>query len=579
MRIRQYRMMLGVLIALFFLGFHKGWALDIPKGTFYFDNSLTQYPHVKFVYGSDSPGMTYVVSMTDAGNNRWAITIPETVTNMYRYVFTETSMADGIYEQTFTEVKDYISLTLDERRTITSDVPIPVGWIYPPTNHDKWASAEWRQPEGKEFSGTLPVMFIQTETPVDSKEEYVKGTCYIDPMGIEGCDSLGSAEEPVALKIKGHGNWTWTSFSKKPYRLKFDEKEKPLGMKKNRHFVLMACADDNLGFLRNAVGFELSRQLQLAYTPQMEPVEVVLNGNYIGLYMLADKIRVAKKRVNIEEQADMETHPDSITGGWLIEIDNYSEEGQVVFREGNTSEYLMFSMHSPEVLSTEQRSYITTLLKNTDKAIYASDKSSTEWEKYIDMDSLARFYIVQEVMDNGESFHGSCYIHKHRGNDTKLIFGPVWDFGNAFQRGFDNFIDVSQFHQFWIGEIARYPRFQEQVVKLWQPFLADRYPNVLKFVDSFIEKIAAASRCDARRWSQYGYGTSDIEGRKNDFLYRMKEKVAFLREHWGEGVSGIAERRKSAGGQSWFTLDGQRLTIQPSKPGIYVHGGRKVVVR
>ncbi len=561
---------------LIFLSVLNGWTLDIPKGTFYFDNSLTRYPTVKFVYGSDNPGVTYIVTMTDMGNNRWAITFPETVKNIYRYVFTETSMADGTYEQTFTEVKDYISLTLDENRTITSDTPIPVGWVYTPTNNEKWASGEWRNPDERDFSGTLPVLYIQTESPVASKEDYVNGTYYIDPLGIEGYDSLGSADKPLPLKIKGHGNWTWRDFEKKPYRLKFNEKAKPLGMKKSKHFVLMANADDYLGFLRNTVGFELSRLLGLSYTPQQEPVEVVLNGNYIGLYMLTDKIRVAKKRVNIEEQADMETHPDSITGGWLIEIDNYSEEGQVAFREGN-GEQLRFSMHSPEVLSDEQRSYITTLLKDADEAIYADDKSSTLWEQFIDMDSLARFYIVQEVMDDAESFHGSCYIHKQRGQDTKLIFGPVWDFGNAFQRGYDRFIwQDSPFGQNWIGEIARFPRFQEQVAKLWWSFIREDYPKLDDFIDDFVAHIAAASRHDARRWPQYG--TTDIEGQKEDFKRRMSEKVRFLRSQWGDGMSGIAERKMSDGRQVWYSIDGRLLPSRPSKPGVYVLDGHKIIV-
>lgn len=571
-----YRKKAVTLMMLIFLSVLNGWTLDIPKGTFYFDNSLTRYPTVKFVYGSDNPGVTYIVTMTDMGNNRWAITFPETVKNIYRYVFTETSMADGTYEQTFTEVKDYISLTLDENRTITSDTPIPVGWVYTPTNNEKWASGEWRNPDERDFSGTLPVLYIQTESPVASKEDYVNGTYYIDPLGIEGYDSLGSADKPLPLKIKGHGNWTWRDFEKKPYRLKFNEKAKPLGMKKSKHFVLMANADDYLGFLRNTVGFELSRLLGLSYTPQQEPVEVVLNGNYIGLYMLTDKIRVAKKRVNIEEQADMETHPDSITGGWLIEIDNYSEEGQVAFREGN-GEQLRFSMHSPEVLSDEQRSYITTLLKDADEAIYADDKSSTLWEQFIDMDSLARFYIVQEVMDDAESFHGSCYIHKQRGQDTKLIFGPVWDFGNAFQRGYDRFIwQDSPFGQNWIGEIARFPRFQEQVAKLWWSFIREDYPKLDDFIDDFVAHIAAASRHDARRWPQYG--TTDIEGQKEDFKRRMSEKVRFLRSQWGDGMSGIAERKMSDGRQVWYSIDGRLLPSRPSKPGVYVLDGHKIIV-
>lgn len=434
--------------------------------------------------------------------------------------------------------------------------------------------------------GTLPVMYIMTDAPVTSKDVYVTATCYIDAMGLEGCDPLGSAGQPLTLQIKGRGNYTWKDFAKKPYRLKFDEKVKPLGMKKSRHFVLMANADDNLAFLRNTVGLQLSRMIGLAYTPWQEPVEVVLNGDYIGLYMLTEKIRVAKNRVNIVEQADLATDPDSITGGWLFEIDNYSEEGQVTITEGN-GEKLRFTMHTPEELSSQQHNYITSLLTATDHAIYATDKSSTAWEQLIDIDSLACYYIVQEVMDDAESFHGSCFIHKQQGQDTKLIFGPVWDFGNAFRRGFDKFIyQDSPFGQNWIGEIARYPRFQERVKELWRPFLGDKYPALDAFIDQFISRIATAAICDANRWPSYG--NANAEERKNEFKRRMHEKVAFLTRQWGEGISGIAdiaragEPAQSAGADGrhdWYTLDGRRLSARPSRPGIYFHDGRKVVVR
>lgn len=560
----------------------ESFALDIQKGTYYFDNSLTQYALPKFVYGSNTPAITHVVSMTDEGNNRWSITFSENVTGIYRYVVAATSMADSTYQQSFTSVKDYISLTLDEPRTITSDTPMPVGGIYTPTNNEKWASAEWRLPYDQAYSGTLPVIFINTEAPVTSKETYVSATCYIDAMGQEGYTSLGTAGEPLSLQIKGHGNYTWKDFAKKPYRLKFDEKVKPLGMKKSRHFVLMACADDDQAFLRNTVGLELSRRLKLAYTPWQEPVEVVLNGDYIGLYLLTEKIRVAKNRVNIVEQDDLETHPDSITGGWLIEIDNYDAAGQVVFNEGNGAR-LRFTMHTPEQMSTQQRNYITSLLTATDHAIYAADKQDTTWEQYIDIDSLVRFYIVQEVMDNAESFHGSCYIHKQRGDDTKLIFGPVWDFGNAYRRGYDRFVyQDAPFGQNWIGEIARYPRFQERVKEVWRPFLGQKFPGMEGYIDDFIARIATAAICDARRWPQYG--TGNVEERKNSFKRRMNEKVAFLTRQWGEGISGIAElvndeASTTARREGWYTLGGHRLPARPARPGIYLHDGCKVAIR
>ena len=528
------------LTALLLLAALQVLALDIQKGTYYFDNSLTRYPVVKFVYGSNTPAVTHVVSMKHEQGDRWSITFTENVTGIYRYVVAATSMADSTYQRPFTEVKDYISLTLDEPRTITSDKPMPVGWIYTPTDNEKWASAEWRMPYDQAYSGTLPVLYIKTEAPVTSKEDYVSATCYIDALGLEGYTSLGTADKPLPLLIKGHGNYTWRDFAKKPYRLKFDEKVKPLGMKKSRHFVLMANADDNLGFLRNTVGFELSRLLGLAWTPWQEPVEVVLNGDYIGLYMLAEKIRVATKRVNVVEQADLETNPDSITGGWLFEIDNYDEAGQVVITEGNGAR-LRFTMHTPEQLSATQRSYIAKLLVDTDRAIYASNKQSTDWERYVDLDSLVRYYIVQEVMDDAESFHGSCYIHKQRGEDEKLIFGPVWDFGNAFQRWaiyhdtqFNKFIveEPTPFASHWIEEILKYPHFQQVLREHWQSFYQQGFNGLEmdQYMDVFVNKIRCAFDCDVQRWPKY---YNHIDHQKTEFSTFIHRKIDWLNSQWG----------------------------------------------
>ena len=436
----------------------------------------------------------------------------------------------------------------------------------------------WIVPEGgtpsTAWSGTLPVLFLNTEQDITSKDTYVAGTYYIDALGLDGYESLGTADSPLPLQVKGRGNYTWTAFRKKPYRLKFDQKASPLGMKSSRHFTLLAHPDDDLAFLRNTVGFELSRMLGLAYTPEQRPVEVVLNGDYIGLYMLTDKIRVAHDRVDITEQLDGETDQYNITGGWLLEIDNYEEEGQIRITEGNGSA-LRFTCHSPEVLSDEQRDYMTAFLQAADDAIYSADKSSTRWEQYIDADTLARFYIVQEMMDNAESFHGSCYIHKDRGSDKKLEFGPVWDFGNSFRRGYDKFIYVDPpFGQNWIGEIARYPRFQQAVKSAWQDFLATEYQKLDGVIDDFVAQIAGAVLSDDRRWPEYAQ--RDLEAKKNKFKERLSQKMDFLFQEWGSHTGVMTIAQTAVPRDVWYTLDGRRLNGKPQSRGIYLCQGKKV---
>ena len=213
------------------------------------------------------------------------------------------------------------------------------------------------------YSKTLPVLFINTvdSLPIDSKEEYCEAQWWLDNMGDTRFESIGSSTAPFGMLIKGRGNATWTNLEKKPYRLKFDQKHKVLGIPSSRHWVLMANAEYWMGQLNDALPFEIGRRMGVAWNPHMQPVEVVLNGDYIGLYFLTEKIRVAKDRVNIEEQNDYEIDPERVTGGWLLEIDNYIEPENITFVEGDGMPFWV-TPHSPERLSPVQREYITNFL-------------------------------------------------------------------------------------------------------------------------------------------------------------------------------------------------------------------------
>ena len=167
-------------------------------------------------------------------------------------------------------------------------------------------------------------MYITTKNKQDvSRETPVEATMYVTAYG--DYPALGSASNQIPLTIRGRGNWTWTGFDKKPYKIVFAQGpgQKLLGMHKSKHWALMAGADDYLGFLKNTVGYALSRHIGLPYTPNQVPVELMLNGDYKGLYFVTETIRIDNDRVNIHEQQDGETKADLITGGWLVEIDNW----------------------------------------------------------------------------------------------------------------------------------------------------------------------------------------------------------------------------------------------------------------
>lgn len=510
----------------------SSYAVDILSGTFYFDNSKTQYGSVKFLYGSDYQDYTVVVDLIDLGNGKWELTIPSTVPDMYRYSFSNTSYAAGVYQSTFSNMKDEISNVRMELRTATTDQDMVVGATYTPASGSNWTQGSWISPYSGgcyNLSNTLPVFYLNTLSgdEITSKEVYVPATMYIDAMGQTDYQSYGTQQNPINTEVKGRGNYTWIGFDKKPYRIKMETSASLLNLSQSKSFCLLAHADDDCAFMRNTVGFELSRIFGLPYTPGQEPVELVMNGQYWGLYFLTDHITVSSTRVNIVEQADNSIDPLEITGGWLLEIDNYDDVNQIVIQE-NEDEIIRFSYKSPEVLSYEQESYMTTFLENANAAIYNPDKNSTDWENYIDLESAVNFYIVQEIMGNAEGFHGSCYLYKDRGNNTKLNFGPVWDFGNSYRHS--GFIyDEPPFGDSWISELVKFPHFQSMVQQRWN----DEYwrlSTIYDLMDQLAARISSAANCDCGKWPSYS--SSNFQNGLIQARSYLNNRISWLQTLW-----------------------------------------------
>lgn len=381
-------------------------------------------------------------------------------------------------------------------------------------------------------SGTLPVLYIQTENnaPITSKEDYINATYYLDNKGLSDYQNIGSKSQPLNMEIRGRGNYTWRDFDKKPYRIKLADKQPLLGMTKSKHFALLAHADDNKGFMRNAIGFQLSKLIGITWTPTAKPLEVVLNGDYIGLYFLTETIRVDKDRVNIVEQEDEATDPMAITGGWLVEIDNYREDPQIIITEGdyyNTE--TAFTYKTPEVLSSAQEQFLKEEMERINTLVYG-DKNSDELWKYLDMEALARFYIVQELTDNYESFHGSCYLYREMGEGEKWYFGPVWDFGSAFNRDKSQYIfEGDVWHNHWIPEICKFPAFNTCLKTLWTNFYKGDFNQIYDYIVQQKDLIASAVQADYQRWPDYG--NNDFSNRVTKVTNRLRSYAQWLNEN------------------------------------------------
>lgn len=433
------------------------------------------------------------------------------------------------------------------------------------------------------ISGTLPVLYIETENhaPVVSKEKYLNASCRLDPMGIEGVEALGTEIEPLPIQIRGRGHSSWKGV-KKPYKIKFGKKTEIMGMPKNKHWALLKPTENTVA------GFQLGKLMGMAWTPSFRAVEVVLNGDYIGLYFLTETIRIDENRVNIYEQQDQETDPDLIKGGWLVEVDNYRDDCQITIPEGSRWK-LTLRYHSPEVLSDAQLEWLTDEFKSINSAIYSSDKTSTYWENYIDVESMARYFIIQEVMDNPDGFHGSFYLHKDLSEGSKWVAGPIWDLVCYNREKTDYTFKMKVHYVFiphWIGEIIQYDCFCKAVAKVWHEVYPDRLSEIYDYIDDTVLPLEAAWINDCLRWGDDPSQTVCLRAER--IKTALHRNIEWLNAHLPESpyASNFDSSSDDVSTVKVYNLQGILIGIYKNResalsqlnPGIYIINGKKMII-
>lgn len=365
---------------------------------------------------------------------------------------------------------------------------------------------------------TIPVVTINTENgvPVVDKETKISATMSIAvPEGYVTLNNKKAKDiSGVELTIRGRGNASWL-LEKKPYKLKLESKTEILGMPKNKHFSLIAYAGNYVG---SVAGMELARCTGQAWAPHSEPVEVVLNGEYIGRYFLVENIKIDKNRLNIAEQPDFNEDESILDGGWLVEIDNYADDAQIVIPEIGYLN-LRVTYKTPEALSETQERWLTEQFTMMNDAIYSQDKTGGAWAAMIDPTSVARYFIVRETLGDTDGYNGSFYLHKDLGENTKWNFGPMWDLVLDRKKDwvFNDHPSYSAVH--WIEAIFKTDAFQTALIEQWELF-KNEIDKVYAYMDRIGELCEHADVANFERWPQYEKGDSKEQSNRAKYILR-----------------------------------------------------------
>lgn len=363
------------------------------------------------------------------------------------------------------------------------------------------------------FTG-IPVVYFNTASGVNvaNKENWEDATIRIvDPRGV-----LGMEETDVLTK--GRGNSTWNFKAKQPYALKFEKRTSVMGMPKHKRWILMANYRDRT-MIRNAVAFEIANRTGLAWTPRVEFAELVMNGKHKGNYMVTEQVRVDENRVNVVEMEKTDNSGEALTGGYLLEVDQWDDE-QNMFKSlcmenkwGNNSCTIMLKFPDPEDCTTEQFSYIKDYIWTIERLMMNGD-FQTIYDDYIDMDSFIDFFFIQELTGNKEPWRGpySSFMYKDRGG--KLYAGPVWDFDfttfmwhlNCNAEKFYN--EKSAWYKYFLKD----PIFRKRMKERWGE-LKEGFSTIPDYIDELVEYL---SKSAVKNVAMFSPGTdADLGGLMN----------------------------------------------------------------
>ena len=224
--------------------------------------------------------------------------------------------------------------------------------------------------------------------------------------------------------IKLRGNSSLNS-EKKPYLINFDEKTEVLGMPANaKKWTLIPNMYDKT-LLRNILGYKMASIFGMKYYPSCRFIDLILNGDYRGNYLICDKIEVGKNRVDITKMDETYIKEPEISGGYLVQGVGSSMDRDATTFKTDKGITLSYEYPKEEDITEEQKIYLKSKLDEIEAKVYVNITEN------IDLESFTRYFLVEDFSANQDGIFNSVYFYKER-DDDKIYFGPVWDFDLAF---------------------------------------------------------------------------------------------------------------------------------------------------
>jgi spore coat protein CotH len=336
-------------------------------------------------------------------------------------------------------------------------------------------------------------------------------TAYLNYNGRIGIEIRGSSSQ--ALPKKGYGLTTLKADNVSNNNVSI------LGMPSENDWILNGLAFDP-SLIRDYLSYNLSRQIG-EYATRTVYCELVINGEYKGLYILQEKVKSSTNRVNVLKIAATDITTPNVTGGYITKADKTTGGDPVAWTMSSYAGWTDFihELPKPAAVTTQQNTYIYNQFLNLETTSRNNNIDLiTGYPSVIDIPTFVDFMLINELASNADGYQYSTYFHKDRAG--KLRAGPIWDFNLTFGNdlflwGFDrSHYDVWQFAnggndgaKFWT-DLFNNPTYKCYLAKRWneliQPGQPLNYDSLVQYIDQTVAYISEAKAREEQKW------TSDV---------------------------------------------------------------------
>ena len=386
----------------------------------------------------------------------------------------------------------------------------------------------WFQPPVVFTTSNLPIVVINTNGQTIVNDPRIVCDMGIIDNGFGNMNSINDAYNDyngkISIEFRGSSS---LNFPKKQYALETQDaignnnNVSLLGMPVENDWILYAPYSDK-SLMRNFIAYDLGRKMG-NYSPRTVYCELVINGDYRGIYILTEKIKRDNDRVDIAKLDIDDLAGDSLTGGYIIKIDSQAPGGGSWISDfptvGNGSLYIQYYYPKYSAMLPIQRDYIEHYVDSFEYALHGPNFADTVigYNKYINVNSFIDLFIITEFSREIDGYKRSAYMYKDRDdNDGKLTMGPFWDFnismGNnnictgAITYGWEVYDCCGGGCPFWFQRLLDDTEYQNKLSCRWEYLRQGSFhqDSLFNFIDSIALYLNDAQQRNFQKWDILG---------------------------------------------------------------------------